>query len=229
MVQSLVEHKILPWLLERGETINKWILRNSKDSPEPYVTEDIKQRPCMKEVVERWSEIKEEVYRAKHLRTKIKGDKFFCEKIADDSWYKTYIYWYGNWDKDSKNFPIISEIVKKHKDLNLAMISVLKAGGKIGSHQGPWGGGIRVHMGIETPNSEDCFIEVDGERFHWKDNELVAFCELYHHHVENNTDKDRVVLFMDVERKMKNFWSQLFVKFINSTIVKVYAYGNPKK
>ena len=58
-------------------------------------------------------------------------------------------------------------------------------------------------MGLITPNSPDCYINVDGETYYWRDGEAVVFDETFIHYAENKTDQNRIILFADVERPMR--------------------------
>src|SRR2546430_11930250 len=62
---------------------------------------------------------------------------------------------------------------------------------------------FRSHLGLVTPNSDKCFIIVDGEKCVWRDGEAIMFDETYIHTAENQTDINRIILFCDVERPMK--------------------------
>ena len=63
-----------------------------------------------------------------------------------------------------------------------------------------YAGSLRYHLGLITPNDPGCYIEVDGQRYHWKDGEVVMFDETYIHHAANTTQHPRIILFADVER-----------------------------
>tara|TARA_R110000823_G_C15733008_1_gene479973 strand:+ start:459 stop:701 length:243 start_codon:yes stop_codon:yes gene_type:complete len=57
-------------------------------------------------------------------------------------------------------------------------------------------------MGLITPNSDECFINIDGKNYSWRDGEVVLLDDSYLHYVENNTDKYRVILICDILRPM---------------------------
>ena len=61
---------------------------------------------------------------------------------------------------------------------------------------------LRYHLGLKTPNDDNCFINVDGQMYSWRDGEAMLFDETYIHYVENQTDKPRLILMCDVERPM---------------------------
>ena len=70
-------------------------------------------------------------------------------------------------------------------------------------HCGPWSGRLRAHLGLIIPDTDNCFIRVADQTYHWKNGEVVYFDDTYKHEAFNNTDKLRVVLFMDILRPMK--------------------------
>ena len=55
-----------------------------------------------------------------------------------------------------------------------------------------------------TPNDDACYIEVDGERHSWRDGQGVIFDETYLHEAHNRTDKNRIILFCDIERPLRS-------------------------
>ena len=83
------------------------------------------------------------------------------------------------------------------------MFASLPPEGKLVRHRDPYAGSLRYHLGLVTPNSPDCYIEVDGQRYFWRDGEAVVFDETFIHHAENTTDQQRVILFCDVERPLR--------------------------
>ena len=52
-------------------------------------------------------------------------------------------------------------------------------------------------------DEEKCFIDVEGDRYHWKNGEVMIFDDTYNHYAVNGTDKLRVILFLDYMRPMK--------------------------
>ena len=57
-------------------------------------------------------------------------------------------------------------------------------------------------MGLITPNDDNCFINLDGKSYSWRDGEVILLDDSYEHYVENNTNKYRVILFCDIIRPM---------------------------
>lgn len=81
-----------------------------------------------------------------------------------------------------------------------AMFASLPPEATLVRHRDPFAGSVRYHMGLETPNDDGCYITVDGENYSWRDGEVVMFDETYIHHAANTTDKNRIVLFLDIKR-----------------------------
>ena len=68
-------------------------------------------------------------------------------------------------------------------------------------HTGPYNGVLRLHLGLVVPDpAEQCWIEVGGQRYSWREGQAVVFDDLYPHQVHNDTDGVRAVLFVDFER-----------------------------
>lgn len=94
-------------------------------------------------------------------------------------------------------------ILEEIPTVKAAMFTMLPPGGTLGLHRDPYAGSLRYHLGLVTPNHDDCAIIVDGERYSWRDGEEVIFDETYLHWAANKTDQDRIILFCDTERPMK--------------------------
>jgi beta-hydroxylase len=71
---------------------------------------------------------------------------------------------------------------------------------------------------LVTPNSDDCFINVDGQHYSWRDGEAVMFDETFIHYAENCSEQNRIILFIDVKSPVSFFlvdWiNQLFSRAV---------------
>ena len=108
----------------------------------------------------------------------------------------------------------------------LQKITLLPPGSRLGAHRDPFAGSLRYHLGLVTPNSPECFIVVDGEKYYWKDGEAVMFDETYIHTAENRTDVTRVILFCDVERPLSNPIVRALNRTIGRSMIKAAATQN---
>ena len=77
-----------------------------------------------------------------------------------------------------------------------------------------------------TPNSEKCFIIVDGEKCVWRDGEAIMFDETYIHTAENQTDQNRIILFCDVERPLRTRAMRAVNRWVSRHIIKESATEN---
>ncbi|UEG52556.1 aspartyl/asparaginyl beta-hydroxylase domain-containing protein [Mucilaginibacter daejeonensis] len=134
-------------------------------------------------------------------------------------WKRFYLKWYGDFHPSAKKYcPKTVELLKNTPNIKAAMFAVLPAGSQLMEHRDPYAGSLRYHLGLITPNSDQCHIVVDGQSYAWKDGDDVLFDETYIHHAENKTDKDRLILFCDVERPVKTWfgraWNSFFGWFV---------------
>ncbi|TBR38263.1 aspartyl/asparaginyl beta-hydroxylase domain-containing protein [Marinomonas agarivorans] len=121
-------------------------------------------------------------------------------------WRKFYLKWYGYTHTSAQNLcPKTTEILSKVKNINGAMFAYMPANSELTRHLDPVACSLRYHLGLETPNSDDCFINVDGQAYSWRDGEDLLFDETYLHFVKNNTDDSRLILMCDFERPMNVF------------------------
>ena len=120
-------------------------------------------------------------------------------------WKRFYLNWYGkDMPSAAEKCPKTLALLKQIPTIKAAMFASLPPGATLVRHRDPYAGSLRYHLGLVTPNDPECFIEVDGQRYHWKDGESVMFDETFIHHAANKTSHQRVVLFCDVERPL---WS----------------------
>jgi beta-hydroxylase len=101
------------------------------------------------------------------------------------------------------------------------MFTMLPAGSMLGAHRDPFAGSLRYHLGLVTPNSDECRIFVDGVKCVWRDAEGFLFDETFIHSAENRTDQDRLILFCDVERPMKYGVMTKLNRWVSELIVKI--------
>ncbi len=176
-----------------------------------------------------WKNIRNEamsIYNKGNIN-KIKNDLFF-ENIADDGWKRFYIKWYGPINKEAYEVcPITAKLIETLPEVKLAMFSILEPGSKIIPHAGPFKGCVRYHLGLNCP--KEAFITVDGIKYNWKNGEDVLFDDTFIHEVKNESNNVRIILFCDIERKMRGSFSQLLNKFLIDYIAPITARENDKQ
>ena len=124
---------------------------------------------------------------------------------TDDKWKSFFLYGYGyKMHRNCALCPRTTAIVERIPGMFTAFFSVLAAGKHIPPHRGPYKGLLRGHLALIVPQpAADCWIEVGGERRHWREGRCLVFDDTYRHRVENNTDGMRVVLFLDILRPLR--------------------------
>ena len=60
---------------------------------------------------------------------------------------------------------------------------------------------VRIHYGIKVPDGDIAFT-VKGKEKKWENGKVFAFNDFYEHGGWNNTNSDRIILIVDLDRKM---------------------------
>lgn len=94
--------------------------------------------------------------------------------------------------------------------------SILEANSKIPPHVGYYPGFTRYHLGLIVPFPELCFINVNGITRNWYNGTGLMFDDTYEHFVENNSNLDRVVLFVDLKKDLPQELIPLNDKYISA-------------
>ncbi len=147
------------------------------------------------------------------------------QKDNDDGW-RIYIVKLGknNFAKDT--MPELTKILEKVPEVVSCAVSILPAKKAIPIHVGYSKGVIRYQLAMKVPKDrENVFICVNGEKYSWTEGEGVLFDDTYPHKVYNNTNEDRIVLYMDVIRPFLNPFLDVLNRFVihlvtNSSIAK---------
>jgi len=130
------------------------------------------------------------------------------ERITSDKKWKTFfLKVYGNYVEDNcQKCPETTKILKQVPNVYTAMFSILEGNKHIPKHFGPFKGVLRYHLGLIVPKDRKCRIKVGGQTRYWEEGKSLVFDDTYIHEVWNTSNKDRVVLFLDIERPMPNQW-----------------------
>ncbi|MGK0376186.1 MAG: beta-hydroxylase [Arenicella sp.] len=142
-------------------------------------------------------------------------------------WTRFYLKWYGDPLASAKRqCPKTIEILKQVPSVKAAIFASLPPGGILSPHRDPFAGSLRYHLGLITPNHDDCYILVDGEKHVWHDGKDVLFDETFIHEAHNNTEANRIILFCDVNRPMKLSVINKFNTFMSATLMRATATRN---
>ncbi|MCH7345864.1 aspartyl/asparaginyl beta-hydroxylase domain-containing protein [Pelomonas sp. CA6] len=184
--------------------VNALMYLFSRAPATPYLkTDDFKEMELLRE---NWQLIREEALRLNdegYIKAASGYNDIGFNSFFRTGWKRFYLKWYGVDMASAKALcPKTVELLQRIPSVKAAMFASLPPGARLVRHRDPYAGSLRYHLGLATPNAEGCFIEVDGERYHWRDGEAVMFDETYIHYAENSTDQQRVILFCDVERPL---------------------------
>ena len=87
--------------------------------------------------------------------------------------------------------------------VHTALFSILHGYAEIEPHRGSAAGVVRFHYPLIVPDKpEDCWIEIGGHHFVWREGEPLVFDDTREHWVKNKTPQTRVVLIIDFNAAM---------------------------
>ncbi len=191
---------------------------------------DLKYVPELKILQDNWQVIRDEAVKLYGIGGIGKSDQL--DDLGFNSFFKTgwrrfYFHWYGDFLPSAKEqCPNTVELLKQCPSVHAAMFTLLAPGSCLPKHRDPFAGSLRYHLGLITPNSDQCRIFVDGQQYYWRDGEAVLFDETYIHVAENLTDQTRIILFCDVERPLWSWVARKFSHMIAYTLASATASRN---
>ena len=121
-------------------------------------------------------------------------------------WKIFILFVFGKVIKDNcGRLPKTSELLLSIPGITSAWLSVLAPGKKLKPHRGYYKGILRCHLGIRIPEGRVAGICVNGEIRFWEQGKCLIFDDNFTHHVWNNSNEYRVVLWLDFLRPLP-FW-----------------------
>ncbi|MDG5500187.1 aspartyl/asparaginyl beta-hydroxylase domain-containing protein [Marinobacter sp. BGYM27] len=185
--------------------LNCLFYATSKQPNTPYI--DVASFPQLKVLQDHWEIIRDEAIGlndAAAIKASDDLDDLGFNSFFKTGWKRFYLKWYGATLHSANQLcPRTVALIEGIPDVKGAMFAMLPPGARLVIHRDPYAGSLRYHLGLVTPDSQDCYISVDGQRYHWRDGEAVMFDETFLHYAENRTDCNRIVLFLDVRRPVK--------------------------
>jgi beta-hydroxylase len=188
-------------------------------------TLDVNQFPELLKLRENWEVIRDEakrLYEEGHIRKSETHNDLAFNTFFKRGWKRFYLKWYGDVHPSAEQLcPKTVELVRSIPTINAALFALLAPKSKLGEHRDPFAGSLRYHLGLMTPNSDDCRIYIDGTPYAWRDGQDILFDETYIHSVNNDTDQTRVILFCDVARPVRTQIVRAINRFVTNHIVKI--------
>ena len=208
--------------------INMFMHLFSKVPSTPYIP--VREFPELSVLQENWPTIREEGLRLiemKKIKASEQNNDAGFNSFFKTGWKRFYLKWYDASHPSAERLcPQTYALLQSIPSVKAAMFAELPPGAKLNPHRDPFAGSMRYHLGLATPNDDRCFIEVDGQRYSWRDGQGVIFDETYIHWAENASDSDRLILFCDVERPMRFGWMQSVNRWLGRTMMTAAASPN---
>jgi ornithine lipid ester-linked acyl 2-hydroxylase len=157
----------------------------------------------------RWTEIRDEVRALLRERERIPNFENIAPgntpgALRDGKWRSYWLYAYGRKTGDNcRCCPETTRLIDTIPRMKTAFFSILAPGKHIPEHTGPYAGVLRYHLGLIVPRQKEaCRIRVGSDVAHWEAGRSLVFDDTYPHEVWNDTDEERVVLFVDFARPL---------------------------
>jgi len=184
---------------------------------------DLDKFPELALLKDNWETIRDEankLYEAGHVKASDKLDDIAFNSFFRRGWKRFYLKWYRSYLPSAQELcPNTVELLSQLPNIKGAMFTLLPSGSQLMKHRDPYAGSLRYHLGLVTPNSDDCRIYVDGQMYSWRNGEDVLFDETFIHYAHNESDEDRIILFCDVERPMRFRFASWVNRFFSSTLI----------
>jgi len=131
-------------------------------------------------------------------------DTEIFDKIGTPSWQTFNLIMFGqDVPHNAARCPTTVSLLRRVPGMQSALFSIIAPGTYIPPHNDPAKGVIRYHLALKVPKDRArCFISVDGQKHHWEEGKGILFDDVFDHWVRNDTDEDRVILFVDILRPL---------------------------
>lgn len=161
---------------------------------------DISEQPWFEELQKAFPAIKSEFQNAnKDIFIPYYNQTFANEP---ENWkIMPLIFWRKPNLKNLEHFPTTTQVIKNIPFITSCAISKLKANSKIKPHTGDSNVMFRIHFPLIVPSAlPNCGFRVKDKTVPWEEGVPIAFCDAHLHEAWNETEKDRIILILDVIR-----------------------------
>lgn len=221
-VESILQRK-KKLVLKAGfkiiQQLEKLIARFSLVGDHPFF--DPAQFPWAKILEENWEAIRAEaleILERRAILPSFHDISPYQSRISDEKWKTFFLYGYGyKSEKNCRFCPQTTRLIEQVPGMKTAFFSILAPHKHIPDHRGPYKGLLRYHLGVIVPEpKEKCRIRVDDDFAHWEEGKSLIFDDTYRHEVWNDTDGERVILFLDVVRPLP-----FPISWLNSLVIRL--------
>lgn len=123
---------------------------------------------------------------------------------GNDKWLNYGLFYKGFWfDENIKRCPKIYKFLKRIENkINIAGLSLMRPKSKIDKHVDVNGQdkNLAFHLGLIVPEPKgSCYLGVDDKKLFESDGKVIIFDATHEHYAVNNSDSDRVILYLDLK------------------------------
>ena len=200
--------------------MDRRVAANSRVGVTPFFDEAY--FPWLDELKSRWQAVCAEADEVRSMRDRLPAFQDISKEVGyiskDDQWKTFMLLGYGfRCERNLQQCPATADALSQIPGVRTAFFSILQARKKLPPHRGPYNGVLRLHLGLVIPEpAERCWIRVASERRYWQPGEVLIFDDALDHEVHNDTEGERVVLFVDFLRPCRwpISWLNRFVVFV---------------
>jgi len=170
--------------------------------------------------------IREEVLRILDIKDRITDTEalvggYTAGGIHAAKWKSFLLKSGGYVEENCALMPRTAAAIRRIPGVQTAFFSILDPEQYIKPHWGYWKGFLRYHLGVVVPNDNangECWLRVNadpddnahqdrarveqGEKYYWKNGKGVIFDDTFLHDAANGSKEIRVVLWLDLRRRM---------------------------
>lgn len=188
------------------QAIDRYLARASLVGDHPFFDPDL--FPYNRMLEENWQTIRAEL---DHLLAHREHIPPFHEVSPDqarisqgEQWRTFILYGFGHRsERNCRQCPDTTRILESIPRLQTAWFSILSPRSHIPPHRGVTKGVVRTHLGLIIPRDQvACRIRVGDQTRHWEQGKCLVLDDTFDHEVWNDTDEQRVVFIIDVERPL---------------------------
>ncbi|HVZ17877.1 MAG TPA: aspartyl/asparaginyl beta-hydroxylase domain-containing protein [Terriglobales bacterium] len=148
------------------------------------------------------------------------ADRKPMSRGAEWKWF--FLYGYGHKvEANCARCPKTTELIESVPGMQGAIFAILAPGKHIPPHQGLYKGLLRYHLGVRIPGAPGmCRIKVADETRAWEQGRSFIFDDTFTHEVWNESNVQRVVFMIDVERPLPApiaMLNRFILRWISST------------
>jgi beta-hydroxylase len=188
------------------QALDRYLGRASLVGDHPFFPADL--FPYNQTLEDNWEAIRAELDRLLQHREQIppfhqiSPDQYRIS--TGDNWRTFILYGFGHRaERSCRQCPATTRILENIPHLKSAWFSILAPRYHIPPHRGVTKGVVRTHLGLIIPQDrEACRIRVGDQTRHWEEGKCLVLDDTFEHEVFNETDEQRVVLIIDVERPL---------------------------